>query len=101
MRKVEQQIPATYVERMTALESAVATVGAARVGGDMVAYDWFNALDFAISAAWDNANDTAANGDIENTPEEIARIAYASICYTPSFEREEVRAFFKQNGYKW
>jgi hypothetical protein len=51
--------------------------------------------------AWRNACDTLAEGAIEDTEEELARIAYGSICCTHQFEREDVRAWFKSAGYVW
>lgn len=91
----------TYVERMATLEAAVAAVNAARVGGDEAAYKWYRALDFAIDSGWCNADDTMRDEREAPNDERRAELAYGSICCSSAFEREDVRAWFKANGYEW
>lgn len=91
-----------YIKQMEVFQAALDAVNNAREGGNEQQYRWYIALFNCLGSAWDNANDTVADGGIEDTQEEKARIAYGSICMTPDFESNElVRDWFTALGYRW
>ena len=91
----------SYVAKMASLQVALTAVDDARTPGEWSGLAWFNLLDAAMSSAWGNARDTVAEGGIDGSKEELARIAYGSICCTSQFERTDVRAWFQDVGYAW
>jgi len=108
VKEVEEQAIIADWEK---LEKAAYAHFQAREAGDVEQYnqrwDIVNAYMGAMENARDTMRDNGRGAEIataypaQPVRAELARLALGSLCCTSEFDKEHVRQFYKDHGYKW